>query len=213
MPSPQLIETEGGLALVSDNLKLIGNYEELLPRIAKNKVLSERIFKAVKLKDVANPVVWDVTAGLGEDSFLLAAAGCVVTQLEYDDTIFALLSDAHERALHHEKLMDAANRIQIVHGDSIAWMKKKALENEKVDVIYLDPMFPAKTKNSLTNKKLQLFQMLETPCSTEEELFGAAQECHPKKIVVKRPLKGEYLAGQKPNHSFEGKTVRFDCYL
>ena len=213
MPTPKLVETEDGLALISENLKLIGNYEELLPRIAKNKVLSERIFKAVKLKEVEHPIVWDATAGLGEDSFLLAAAGCMVTQIEYDDTIFALLQDAHNRALNHEKLRDVAQRIRLIHGDNIVWMKEMALQREKVDVIYLDPMFPVKTKNALTNKKLQLFQMLESPCATEEELFWTAKKCQPKKIVVKRPMKGEYLAGQKPNHSFDGKTVRFDCYL
>lgn len=210
---PKLLETEEGLALVSNELKLIGDYSQLLPRIKKNRVSSERIVKAVKIKDNPNPTVWDATAGLGEDSFLLAAAGCNVVQLEYDNTIFALLSDAHKRALDNEELREIAMRMEVVCGDSILWMKKQKAAGNRADVIYLDPMFPEKTKNALTNKKLQLFQLLESPCSTEEELFAVARACEPKKIVVKRPVKGPYLANHKPNHSFMGKTVRFDCYL
>ena len=216
LEKPKLLETEEGLALISGDLKLIGDYKKLLPRIKGNKVFSELIVKAVKIKGADSLSVLDATAGLGEDSFLLAAAGFDLTLCEYNDEIYRLLMDTVDRAKKAEDLKAAAMRMKVVHGDSVKLMKsmqENSLDGTKVDVVLLDPMFPEKTKNSLTNKKLQLFQMLEFPCANEEELFGAALSIKPKKIVVKRPLKGPYLADQKPSYSISGKTVRFDCYI
>ena len=83
---------------------------------------------------------------------------------------------------------------------------------QQPDLIYLDPMFPARQKSGLIVKKLQLIQKLEQPCFQEEELLLAAQSMHPQKIIVKRPLKGAFLAGRKPNYSIKGKAIRYDVF-
>lgn len=220
--APKLVKMKEGLTLVSGELQLTGDYGNLLPRVKGNQINGEMIVKAVKIKDVENEnlVVLDATAGLGEDSFILGAAGFQVILCERNDVIFSLLEDTYQRALEDEELQFAANNMDLIHGSSIDVLravcdgeKIRKSELPAIDVVLLDPMFPEKTKNSLTNKKLQLFQKLEMPCTEEEELFDAAQKAHPRKIVVKRPLKGPYLCGKKPNHSIEGKTVRYDCYL
>ena len=59
-------------------------------------------------------------------------------------------------------------------------------------------------------KKLQLLQVLERPCADEEALLQAAIDAQPAKIVVKRPLKGPYLAGRRPSYSLTGKAIRYD---
>ena len=41
----------------------------------------------------------------------------------------------------------------------------------------------------------------------------AAISAHPRKIVVKRPLKGPWLAGRKPHYSLKGKAIRYDCFV
>ena len=41
----------------------------------------------------------------------------------------------------------------------------------------------------------------------------AAVSAGPRKIVIKRPLKGPFLAGRKPDYSITGKTIRYDCLL
>ena len=41
----------------------------------------------------------------------------------------------------------------------------------------------------------------------------AALAAHPRKVVVKRPVKGPYLAGIKPSYSLAGKSVRYDCIV
>ena len=215
---PRLVETEDGLSLVSGDLKLFGDYHKLLPRIKGNKVNSELIVKAVRIRGLDSVSVFDATAGLGEDSFLLAAAGFDVTLCEYNEEIYSLLLDTVKRAKEDADLNEAAERMKVVRGNSVDVMKEIYLNSSDAsikvpDVVLLDPMFPAKTKNSLTNKKLQLFQMLEFPCANEEELFEAALSIKPKKVVVKRPLRGPFLADKKPGYSISGKTVRYDCYV
>ena len=81
------------------------------------------------------------------------------------------------------------------------------------DVIYLDPMFPERRKSAAVKKKFQLLHELERPCENEEELLKAAIDAHPSKIVIKRPVKGPYLAGIKPSHQFTGKAARYDCLV
>ena len=44
-------------------------------------------------------------------------------------------------------------------------------------------------------------------------LCVGALAAKPKKIVIKRPLKGPYLDGVKPDYSYTGKAIRFDCII
>ena len=85
--------------------------------------------------------------------------------------------------------------------------------SEPPDVILLDPMFPERKKSGLIKKKFQLLQQLEQPCSDEEELMETALAARPRKIIVKRPLKGPWLAGRKPHYSLKGKAIRYDCFV
>ena len=198
-----------GLTLCCDGQELRADFSRLLPRL---KGLSgELLVKAAKIKNADRPLTaMDATAGLGEDSFFLAAAGFRVTLFERNPIIFALLRDGLERAVRDPRLADIAARMTAVHGDSIAAM---AQAESAPDVVLLDPMFPARQKSALVKKKLQIIQKLEFPCPDEREMMRAAMETGPKKLIIKRPPKGPWLAGIKPDHSMEGKAVRFDCIV
>lgn len=74
-------------------------------------------------------------------------------------------------------------------------------------------MFPARQKSALIKKKFQLLQQLEQPCTDEDALLHAAIASAPYKIVIKRPLKGAWLADRKPDYSLKGKTIRYDCIV
>ena len=124
--------------------------------------------------------------------------------------VAALLKDAIRRAKKNQILKDIAGRMKVVEADSVESMSKLL---DPVDVIYLDPMFPARQKSSLINKKLQLIQKLEPPCSEETDLFDAALKVCPSRIIVKRPLKSECLAGREPSYTLKGKAIRYDCYV
>ncbi|MGM9642490.1 MAG: class I SAM-dependent methyltransferase [Eubacteriales bacterium] len=199
-----------GLSLISDGRVLKGDFVKLLPRIAQGRIGSELLVRAARLKGIGTPHAIDATAGLGDDSVLLAAAGFRVTMFERNPVIYELLCDAAERARAVPELREIVERMEIINGDSIAAMP--ALEGE-ADVILLDPMFPERQKSALVKKKLQMIQKLEAPCADERELLLTAMRVGPKKLIVKRPPKGAYLAGIKPDHSVEGKAVRFDCFV
>ena len=44
-------------------------------------------------------------------------------------------------------------------------------------------------------------------------LLSAAYAAGPRRIVVKRPLKGPYLGGVKPSFSLKGKAIRYDILI
>ena len=87
-----------GLALVKDGMELHADFLSLLPRTDHNKIHRELLVRAAKIKGEQNPIAIDATAGFGEDSFLLAAAGFTVYLFERDPIIAALLQDALDRA-------------------------------------------------------------------------------------------------------------------
>ena len=59
----------------------------------------------------------------------------------------------------------------------------------------------------------KLLQKLERPCADEAALLDAAIAAGPRRVIIKRPPKGPYLAGRKPSFSIRGKAVRFDCIV
>ncbi len=206
----KLVSTPEGLSLSDGKNTVRGDFTRLLPRVRRGNLSRELLVRAVKVKGIGEPLVVDATAGLGEDSFLLAAAGCRVLLFEYDPVIFALLSDALERAKRDPETAPIASRMTLFPGDSIPALPTLT---PHPDVVLLDPMFPERTKSALVKKKFQLLHQLERPCENERALFDAALAAHPKRVVIKRPAKGLYLAGVKPSYSLSGSAVRFDCVV
>ena len=82
-----------------------------------------------------------------------------------------------------------------------------------VDAILLDPMFPAKRGSAAAKKKLQLLQHLKSPATKEATLLDAALSVRPRKVVIKRPLRGPFLAGKKPSYTLRGKLIRYDVIV
>ena len=197
-----------GVSLTGFGLSYQGDFENMLHRVTNGRLQHEMLAKAVKT-DQENLKAIDATAGMGEDSLLLAACGYQVTLYEQNPVIAILLKDALRRAKKNTVLKDIVSRMQLVEGDSIEHLNKRL---DPVDVIYLDPMFPGRQKSGLINKKLQLIQKLEPPCSKETALFDAAMAAQPSKIIVKRPLKSPYLDERVPSYSLKGKAIRYDCY-
>ena len=215
--------TKEGLCLEGAGLRLLPDFSSMRPRILKGNLQKEFLAKVSRIKspdgEKQQLYAIDATAGLGEDSFLLAACGYQVCMYERDPVISALLEDCLHRAAKDPQLALIASRMQIVQGDSIqalhALADRQATQDESTaipDLIYLDPMFPQRRKSGLIGKKLQLLQKLEQPCMEEADLLQAAMEVHPRRIVIKRPLKGPYLDGKKPHYSLEGKAIRYDCF-
>lgn len=199
-----------GVSLSGFGLTYQGDFAEtMMHRVTNGRLQHEMLVKAASSEKEGRKAI-DATAGMGEDAFLLAAQGYEVTLYEQNPVVAALLKDAIRRAKKNQILKDIAGRMKVVEADSVECMSKLL---DPVDVIYLDPMFPARQKSSLINKKLQLIQKLEPPCSEETDLFDAALKVCPSRIIVKRPLKSECLAGREPSYTLKGKAIRYDCYV
>ena len=197
-----------GLSLISDGKILRGDFTKMINRIKPQTIGSELLAKAAKIKDAGDKIyAIDATAGLGEDSLILAAAGFYVKMYEQNPVIYELLCDAKRRAEEDSFLVNIVSRMEIFNADSVEAMKNA----ESPDVILLDPMFPERQKSALVKNKLQVIQSLEMPCANEVDMLYAATMAKPKRIVIKRPPKGEFLASVKPDYSILGKAVRFDC--
>ncbi|MDD6602346.1 class I SAM-dependent methyltransferase [Parafannyhessea umbonata] len=211
-----LERVDGALTLVADDgLAMCGDFTRELRRLRPANVSRELLVRAARVRGCEHPRAVDATAGMGEDSLLLAAAGFDVTLYEHDAVIAALLADALERAAAVPELAPLVARMRLVHGDSVAALRAlaEADASARPDVVLLDPMFPERRKSASVKKKAQLLQRLQTPEKDEAAMLDAAIGARPRKVVVKRPLKGPFLAGVKPAYQIAGKAVRYDVLV
>ena len=178
----------------------------------------QMIAKAVGLKGSYRPHVLDVTAGLGQDAFVLSTLGCQMTILERSALIYVLLRDGLERAALSidGELQQIISRITVHHYDSIKYL---ADLQESADVVYLDPMFPERNSKAEVNKNMKAFHSLVGADSDAGNLLLAALDKARYRVVVKRPRKAPSLDMQYPELSlptpgivFEGKSTRYDVY-
>lgn len=203
--------SSNGLSLINKNMILHGDFTKNMKRLSPNKIQSELLIKASKIKGKKEDLIAvDATAGLGEDSLLLATAGFKVYLYENNPIIALLLKDTIKRAKKVPELEEIVCKMEVIEEDSIKAMRELEF---KPDIILLDPMFPERKKSALVKKKFQLLHFIESPCTDEEEMLEAAISAKPHKIVIKRPLKGEWLANRKPDYSLKGKSIRYDCMV
>ena len=174
----------------------------------------ELIVKAMGGSKQNRPKVLDATAGLGRDSFVLASWGFPVSMIERSNVVASLLEDGLKRAQHSDsdEVRSIASRMSLYSGQAVEYLDS-LLADDCPDVIYLDPMFPDSKKSALVKKDMQAFHALVGKEADDgTELLAAALTKAVYRVVVKRPKKAPFLGDQKPNHSLEGKAVRFDIY-
>lgn len=172
------------------------------------------IAKAVGLKAGVKPHIYDLTAGLGGDAFVLACLGCRVTMAERNPVVHALLSDGLARArefalLHDGELNDILARLHLLDADSIQWLGSSG---ETPDVIYLDPMFPERKKSASVKKEMQVFHGLVGDDGDATALLDLALQKAVYRVVVKRPRVAPSLDQRLPSFKLDGKSSRYDIY-
>lgn len=161
------------------------------------------VARAVGIKPDFTPSILDATIGLGRDAYTLHALGCAVTGVERSPVIASLLEDGLQRA---------GADLPLLVGDSREVMARLK-PDERPQVVYLDPMFPERRKSAGVKKEMQYMQAILGDDDLLP-LFEAALSCATRRVVVKRPVNAPYVVeSPKPNHTFAGKTVRFDVYL
>lgn len=162
----------------------------------------EQVCKAVGKCDL----VYDLTAGLGRDSLVLAMTGRSVVMLERNEMLFKLLDDGLKRlASHRLKLQLPPLQLKLLHQDSTgdgfsyvditnnnstqessSSLSSSATTRKSAVCVYLDPMYPAGTtgRRAQVKKETQILHRLLGDAQGNDEdnnrqLFHAA-----KRIVI-----------------------------
>lgn len=149
--------------------------------------------------------VWDLSAGLGIDAVFLSRLGFKVTAFERDPVTAFLLREARGRTKRPE-LAD----LEFVNADSLAKLKTVSAD-DGIEAIYFDPMYPHRRKSALSRQEMELFRRRVGDDPDAADVLNAALAAPVRRVVVKRPLRADPLAG-RPTSKLEGTTVRFDIY-
>lgn len=163
----------------------------------------QHLLKAFKDKQKPISSILDVTAGWCRDSFILAQNGYDVCAVEQSDLIYFLTQHSLTHYLKHHSL-----HLKLHHANALNYLNTL---KELPSAIYLDPMFPSSNHQAKNKKEIQLLQSVTSNLDIEP-LFQLALESAQQRVVVKRPLRSEFLNQLKPSFQFKGKTIRFDVY-
>ena len=172
--------------------------------------------KAVGLNKHEAMHVLDATAGLGRDAFILASMGCRVNMLEQSAVIYSLLFDGLKRTENPEdiELKNIIENMTLHHVNAQDWFQEIMRGNKsKPDVIYLDPMFPARNKNANVKKDISLLQEILGFDEDSEKLLEAAKSCAKHRVVVKKPGSKVIKGSSKPSFVVPGKTAHFEVFV
>lgn len=164
--------------------------------------------------------VVDLTAGWGQDAWLLAQAGAAhVTLVERNPVVATLLNDALRRAA------DAAVQMSVRVGDGVD-VAQDIMRHEQttVDLVYLDPMFPVRKKSAAVKKNMQILHALlgsqeivnneQARLAQEAVLLQRALDLARQRVVVKRPIHAPSLGGDNtPSYQVRGSINRWDVYI
>jgi 16S rRNA (guanine1516-N2)-methyltransferase len=169
------------------------------------------IARALGLKKGLTPKVVDATAGLGRDAFVLASLGCPVQMLERHPVIHALLEDGLRRlALTGDRGKPLTERLDLQHADARQWI---AANPGGVDVVYLDPMYPHRTKSALVKKEMRVLRQLVGDDLDVTAVLETALQVARQRVVIKRPKTAPAIGATPPSFSVESKNTRYDVYL
>ena len=179
----------------------------------------QMIAKACGLKAGALPKILDMTAGLGKDAFVLASLGCEILLNERSPIVYALLSDGLARAADSVRWDDIelaeiiARMTLLENSDSrTLGLSQEQLPEGKVDVVYLDPMFPGRDKSADVKKEMRAFHSIVGADLDAADLLPQALRLAKYRVVVKRPRKAPFLNEQAPSFQLLGKSSRYDIY-
>ena len=228
-----LLDDKDKLSWLSDGLSVAPEWDKLQRRVVSAGRKSELLLQSAKL--TTDSRVIDATAGFGHDSLILASTGAQVIMLEQQPLMALLLLAEQQRMNALPNWQKLMSRLHITNTDALSYFASLQAESlntiKKVDVIYLDPMFPedsyqdSKTgKGAKVGKHMQALHQLASPPTEEEErqLLQSAQAVVSQnsqntqaqgRVVVKRPQLAPLLANQQPSESWHNEAVRFDGYF
>ncbi|MCF6293521.1 MAG: class I SAM-dependent methyltransferase [Robiginitomaculum sp.] len=170
----------------------------------------QALAKAVGLNKGRTPAIVDATAGLGRDGFVLAHLGAEITMIERSPVVAQALQKALQVAEEAEPIFaEPAKRIKLITGDAI-----EVLSNISPQVVYIDPMHPARKKSALVKQNMRDLRQIVGDDSDKQNLIIAALQFASHRVVLKWP-RAEGLPDDlpKPSYDISGKTTRYYVFI
>lgn len=166
--------------------------------------------RALGLRGKVRPWVVDATTGIGLDALEMACLGCRVTLLERVPALAEALKARLQAARATASDTHPVQRMTVVEADAITWLADPPLPPP---IVYLDPMYPERDKQALGRGELRRLRELAGDDCDAPVLLKAALCVAKRRVIVKRPLRAQPLAGPPPTLAIRGRTTRFDVYL
>lgn len=185
--------------------------DKLIYRVSHGGKHKEHVARAVT-SGLVNPIVFDATAGMGRDSFILQCAGCSVFMFERNPVIWLLLADALRRASCSPEVNELKNGLPVL----LPCGEVRDYQGSVIpDVIYYDPMFPHRKKSALVKKEMRIFKALVGADEDIESTLAFLISLAKHKVILKRPQTAAPVIfdAVKPVGSVEGGSCRFDIYM
>lgn len=186
-----------GLALI--NATLPGAFR-LTSQIFSARLSGQSLLARACSGGGQNLTILDPFAGFGLDGLLLAHLDHRLTFVEKHPAIWLLLTEFAE---------DLGLEVAAHCDDAMRFMQETT---ESWDVVFLDPMFPARRKKALPNLGLQHLRSLAGGEDIDlPACLDLAKQRANLRVVFKRRLKDPIIG--KPSHQLKGQAVRFDVYV
>jgi len=192
----------------NDTLILVTPTGEVLPALPGriHRLAAKQPFTRA-VAPARDGLVIDATAGLGGDSLMLAQIAARVIAIEEHPVVCALLHGVLDAA--RRQGYPGAESVTVHCGDAADLLPRLP----PADVIYLDPMFPPKRRQSaLPPKPVRILRQLVGEGTDAGRLLAIARWHAKRRIVVKRPLHAPPLADDAVA-VHHGKVVRYEVYL
>jgi len=182
----------------------------ILHRLKYGKGRGQNLAKAVGMKSNKNRTIFDATAGLGYDAFILASLGANVTLIERSKIMYNLLKDGLAEARSYGgEISKIISRMNLIFGDS-----KLILPDLLPEVILIDTMYKDRKKTALVKNDMRLVRDIVGTDPDYIELIGVALNQASNRVVIKQPRYAYPIDNIKPySHQILGKTIRYDVYM
>lgn len=161
-------------------------YSNLARRLGAQSHKGELLLKAVSPGKYGiennGAIIYDLTAGFGQDSMILAhGKTSEIYMIERDPIVSLLLNDAMRRLKliadfdveKKTRAYELSQKLKFIQDDAVSFCQRKRDELLKCDnpinvkegapqpdVCYLDPMFPPRTKSAAVKKNMQILHGL-----------------------------------------------------
>jgi len=196
----------GQLQIIAPQISSKPYQHQLAPSLQLDGLKQHPLRQAIGTKR-RNCLIYDLTAGLLKDSLSLAMLGHRVVAVEQHPLVFAISTQAVQSLqITHPELA-----LQLYHASAEDFINNTPMRPE---IIYLDPMFPTRSKKALVKKPMQLLQAIVGHQAQDySALLELACQYATSKVIVKRPNHGEPLAGRKPSEQLSHQqSTRYDIY-